>query len=850
MIMNSTPAMLPRQQTNTCHLDYSDFRFEMPKEFSEGEIELLFECFQLLENPFEESQKCGEGTIVVYPCAQDVPQDDLPSTSSGVHTCYDYTTQIPINKLLVDEGLYVNIAHVKITLTLKIVQEDNNYDQQADTNVACREADTQVKDAALPGNEEGPSTRHACGSYLSDRHVCEIIVHVHSACDLPSNMQGRPPQPYVSCKMKNESTNGIQNLSTHCTQHPTYSPCWDQLVVVKTSQDEISRQVLVINITDYLSQSLITNYCLQLLPFEPFRPYHLELEQTEGESKAKLFITLLVKLDELNPPSLASTIFGLEVVLRKFSTTVGEKFSHPLIASIVIVNDSRQYRMRYVNNGQVDQGFQAMKLKVPFVDIPKSAKDDVQCRIPQVTFTSSLSSDLPKWNQTFFFSVDDLSLFAPSSALVIEYFNALQVVSFGQWRPRSPIGYSILDLDEQLRHTLENERASMGVCVNNISVYDSSLQDQNGSTPTVDVILRLISSKRPDPMISEAHFHILPVVDMATKCSTSPLKRSAEPLNHVPRPFPVMHERNPLKSDAVDSTTFSVMESQTKELEKHRFAMKKMADDILKLKSEASRLQAANSRLRLQLENDHLANHTIPFSGQLEGTTHGELVQRIVIIKGSLDEQTVINRELRLEIRSLQNQIIKKNEKEKEFYKLQEAHKNQQMLLHKLQEKLRRTKTVEETCKRQEKVILRLEDLLANSKMKDKDKKKDQVKTAEETLLDENKRLRTLVSSYEKTNKTVKDMEKLQMHEKLRVAESRVSALEKELLDNARKWARDKAELQLKLSENHRSHRDSSLWQHPNHLQENYRLFERTPPDSLLNDSGMASPKLNPLSRK
>ena len=65
-------------------------------------------------------------------------------------------------------------------------------------------------------------------------------------------------------------------------------------------------------------------------------------------------------------------------------------------------------------------------------------------------------------------------------------------------------------------------------------------------------------------MISEAHFHILPVVDMATKCSTSPLIRSAEPLNHVPRPFPVMHERNPLKSDAVDSTTFSVMESQTK----------------------------------------------------------------------------------------------------------------------------------------------------------------------------------------------------------------------------------------------------------------------------------------------
>ena len=37
------------------------------------------------------------------------------------------------------------------------------------------------------------------------------------------------------------------------------------------------------------------------------------------------------------------------------------------------------------------------------------------------------------------------------------------------------------------------------------------------------------------------------------------------------------------------------------------------------------------------------------------------------------------------------------------------------------------------------------------------------------------------------------------MNEKLRRAEGRVAALEKELLDNTRRWARDKAELQVKL---------------------------------------------------
>lgn len=43
-------------------------------------------------------------------------------------------------------------------------------------------------------------------------------------------------------------------------------------------------------------------------------------------------------------------------------------------------------------------------------------------------------------------------------------------------------------------------------------------------------------------------------------------------------------------------------------------------------------------------------------------------------------------------------------------------------------------------------------------------------------------------------------MDRLQMHEKLRRAEGRVAALEKELLDNTRKWARDKAELQVRFS--------------------------------------------------
>jgi hypothetical protein len=54
------------------------------------------------------------------------------------------------------------------------------------------------------------------------------------------------------------------------------------------------------------------------------------------------------------------------------------------------------------------------------------------------------------------------------------------------------------------------------------------------------------------------------------------------------------------------------------------------------------------------------------------------------------------------------------------------------------------------------------------------------------------------LSFRQRTSKAVDDMDRLQMHEKLRRAEGRVAALEKELLDNTRRWARDKAELQVK----------------------------------------------------
>lgn len=44
------------------------------------------------------------------------------------------------------------------------------------------------------------------------------------------------------------------------------------------------------------------------------------------------------------------------------------------------------------------------------------------------------------------------------------------VVNFGRWQPRSPVAYSMIALDESLISVLKQQNATMGFCVENITV--------------------------------------------------------------------------------------------------------------------------------------------------------------------------------------------------------------------------------------------------------------------------------------------------------------------------------------------------------------------------------------------
>ncbi|XP_015750777.1 PREDICTED: uncharacterized protein LOC107330721 [Acropora digitifera] len=141
-----------------------------------------------------------------------------------------------------------------------------------------------------------------------------------------------------------------------------------------------------------------------------------------------------------------------------------------------------------------------------------------------------------------------------------------------------------------------------------------------------------------------------------------------------------------------------------------------------------------------------------------------------------------------------------KNETEKEYFKLQEAHEGQQALLQELQIKVQKRKAIQDTCKKQEKVIVQLERLLAQQRQGHFNGVAETSDTYR-FLSDENTKLQSEVSQYKEMLRQVEakqklprspdkhitsegpmsDLERLELYEKLERAEGRIVALEKQV---------------------------------------------------------------------
>ncbi|XP_050929313.1 coiled-coil domain-containing protein 33 [Lates calcarifer] len=282
---------------------------------------------------------------------------------------------------------------------------------------------------------------------------------------------------------------------------------------------------------------------------------------------------------------------------------------------------------------------------------------------------------------------------------------------------------------------------------------------------------------------------------------------------HVHHP----HKRPQLHHSEDDPNMAEITNLQTKEVENYRSAMSKMAEDIIALRTQVVTLEAENSQLRSDLSLHQDLGRDLLDDTDIDVMTKAEIADRIASLKFKLASETSKAALQRDRIQQLQNELIKKNDSEKELLKLQRTLQKQKEDLQHHQSPFAKLATLEATVKQQEKVIERMEKAL-NSKLREnnkkhRDKTDRRTEEIESALAAENTRLRheldrirrqpapVIVQQSVQTKDALPLKERLSLLNKLERAEARVQTLEAQLEENSKLWGRQKQEILNKLSE-------------------------------------------------
>ncbi|XP_029290226.1 coiled-coil domain-containing protein 33 isoform X2 [Cottoperca gobio] len=251
------------------------------------------------------------------------------------------------------------------------------------------------------------------------------------------------------------------------------------------------------------------------------------------------------------------------------------------------------------------------------------------------------------------------------------------------------------------------------------------------------------------------------------------------------------HKRPPLLDFEDDPHMAEITDLQTKEVENYRSAMSKMAEDIIVLRRRVITLEAENSQLRtdLSLQLDigrHLLDDT-----DIDVMTKAEIADRIASLKFKLASETSKAASQRGRIQQLQNDLIKKNDREKELLKLQRVLQQQQEKMKRHQSRLAKMATLEATVKHQEKVIEKMEKAFV-SKLREKNKQSSDKRLVGKKQKGETDHREEEIESALAAENTRLRRELDRIHQQLVPVIIQQSA---QLLENSKLWGRQKQEM-------------------------------------------------------
>ncbi|KAM9711304.1 coiled-coil domain-containing protein 33 isoform 2-T2 [Dama dama] len=265
------------------------------------------------------------------------------------------------------------------------------------------------------------------------------------------------------------------------------------------------------------------------------------------------------------------------------------------------------------------------------------------------------------------------------------------------------------------------------------------------------------------------------------------------------------------------------------EMNNYRRAMQKMAEDILSLRKQTSILEAENRMLRSQLAQKEVE----------EESASPDKARNLAPMKQKLLLSELDMKKPRDKVQRSQNELIQKNDREKELLLLHQARQPQAALLKRYQDKLQKMKALEETVRHQEKVIEKMEQVLEDKLRKRSKPLQDKPQgkpskpfpmlsasglppdpTGENlpvdvysVLLMENLRLQEELDKNRHQSAPIilqpqappdllaNNSDKFNLLAKLERAQSRILSLESQLEDSARRWGREKQDLATRLQE-------------------------------------------------
>ncbi|KAM6257514.1 coiled-coil domain-containing protein 33 [Porphyrio hochstetteri] len=688
---------------------------------------------------------------------------------------------------------------------------------------------TQVSESPA-GMEEPRHTQRGGGGHVAHVGKESITVTLHGASNLPATRDGRVPWPYVVVKASGGDEQKAEAQATHVSSAPTHTPTWEEDVTVEMDAEDAGWAALTLIVADKATKEVLGTFQLPVRHLQPFQPHHcrLVLPRSQDSTGMVLYVSITRK-GSFIPRCDGLSYVALEVLLRGMSAPLATPLG-TLVAVARVVTNVQEYKHRIEKHRLPWPGISPTT--IPFPDPPAASfciarADNHGC--PQIS-RPARTPEQPTWDTSFLFQGRDVAtIFSEDTALAIEYYPYRAM-----WDSPGtliPVGYSVLPLTSRVFRELAKQ--SNGMRVDGLPVQGMDLKSTTGATPTVVLCLQLLLSELHQDDAS------LPAAD--TLASILPGKQMSPHRVGVPaeqqRSQVLGDHQEPVSAGGLEGSggtggdtgvpevdpvslgdrSQAAVSSTLPEVGNYHLALRRMAGDLLSLRQHVASLEVENGQLRRSLAWQEELGHGLLSDTDLDVMTREELLDRLATFKRKLVASAAETRSLKDRVQQLQNELIRKNDQEKELVLLQRAHQQQQASLRRCLEKVAKAKGLKEMVRQQEEVMEVMERMLQEKlagvgRRAEKPEGEALSKEAYTMLLAENRRLREELARPPHPSLPITlhppalldgfgGAEKLCLLARLEEAQARGRALERQLEEAARRWGREKQELGTRLLE-------------------------------------------------